>query len=207
MTMISPTATGPRLIEPPLAGTQCSPRMARDSICCLAVAPTTSGRASGQRRITAALALALIAEIEHKQLELVRRIRNQFAHEFSNVGFSDPAVKDLVQALPAHPVAMSSAENPTRRRFESAVEVLLSNLRYRVDEWSKREVPSATLPWFYPIDDSGAMKVSKKVELGVELRDPWLMSLAERAKKISDAGASLWPTRKSLGSNGYYPDT
>src|SRR3989475_6988451 len=34
MTATSPAATGPRPIGPPLAGTQCSPRMARPSICC-----------------------------------------------------------------------------------------------------------------------------------------------------------------------------
>ena len=42
--------SGPRPIGPPLVGTQCSPRMASASICCLAVAPTMAGRASGQRR-------------------------------------------------------------------------------------------------------------------------------------------------------------
>src|SRR5437763_8574744 len=50
MTMISPTATGQRPIGHPLAGTRSSPRKARASICCLAVAPTISGRASGRRR-------------------------------------------------------------------------------------------------------------------------------------------------------------
>ena len=45
-----PTATGPRPIGPPLAGRQSSPRRAGASIYCLAVAPTISGRPSGQRR-------------------------------------------------------------------------------------------------------------------------------------------------------------
>jgi DNA-binding MltR family transcriptional regulator len=134
-------------------------------------------------RITAAFALGLLAESEHKQLDLIRRIRNDFAHTFANVRFSDPAIKDRVQILPAHPVAMSSAEDPTRQRFESAVEVLLSNLRHRLAEWPSQEALPAALPWRYPCDESGAMKISGTVELGVELRDPWLMSLADRAKK------------------------
>src|SRR5258707_7830110 len=50
MTAISPTATGPHPIGPPLVGRQSRPRRARASICCWAVAPTISGRASGQRR-------------------------------------------------------------------------------------------------------------------------------------------------------------
>jgi riboflavin biosynthesis pyrimidine reductase len=50
MAAISPTATGPRPIGPPLAEMQFSPRIAGASICCLAVEPTISGRASGQRR-------------------------------------------------------------------------------------------------------------------------------------------------------------
>src|SRR5271168_489795 len=50
MTALSHTATGPRPIGLPRAGMPRSPRMARASICCLAVAPTISGRASGQRR-------------------------------------------------------------------------------------------------------------------------------------------------------------
>jgi len=49
MTAISPTATGPRPIGPPLAEMQSPPRMAGASICCLAVAPTISGRACGRR--------------------------------------------------------------------------------------------------------------------------------------------------------------
>ncbi len=134
-------------------------------------------------RITAAFALGLIAETEQKQLDLVRRIRNECAHEFTNLGFSDPAVKNRVNALPGHPVALSSAEDPTRRRFETAVEVLLANLRYRLDKWSSRKVPPASLPWFFPVDDLGVMEISETVELEIELRDPWLMSLANRAKK------------------------
>ena len=50
MTAISPTATGPRPIAPPLAEMQSSRCMARGSICCWAGAPTISGRASGRRR-------------------------------------------------------------------------------------------------------------------------------------------------------------
>src|SRR6266550_3044032 len=45
MRTISPTATGPRPIGPPLAGMRSLPRRASASICCLAVAPTISGRA------------------------------------------------------------------------------------------------------------------------------------------------------------------
>src|SRR5438105_9508522 len=43
MTTVSPTAIGPRPIERPLAGTQLSPRRARGSICCLAVARPFEG--------------------------------------------------------------------------------------------------------------------------------------------------------------------
>jgi len=134
-------------------------------------------------RITAAFALGLLSESEQKQLDVVRRIRNDFAHTFANVRFSDPPLPPRVQTLPAHQVAMSSAEDPTRQRFESAVEVLLSNLRHRLDEWSSQEAAPVTMPCCYPCDDSGAMKISGTVELGVELRDPWLTSLAHRAKK------------------------
>lgn len=134
-------------------------------------------------RITAASALGLLSDSEQKQLDMIRRIRNDFAHIFANVGFNDPAIKDRVQTLPAHPVAVSSAEDPTRQRFESAVAVLLSNLRHRLNEWSGQEAAPVTLPSCYPCDDSGAIKISGTVQLGVELRDPWLMSLADRAKK------------------------
>jgi hypothetical protein len=45
-----PYSDCPRPIEPPLAETKSSPRMVSASICCLAVAPTISCRASGRRR-------------------------------------------------------------------------------------------------------------------------------------------------------------
>ena len=133
-------------------------------------------------RITAALALGLLTESEHKQIDLVRRIRNEFAHTFANVKFSDSGIKSRVHLLPTHPISIGSAADPTRRSFETAVEVLLSNLRYRLDMWPKQENPLATLPCCYPCDDKGAIKFSGKVELGVELSDPWLISLGDRFK-------------------------
>lgn len=135
-------------------------------------------------RIMAAFALGLLTESEHKQLEIVRRIRNDFAHEFANVRFSESRIKERVQSLPAHPTVMSSAEDPTRVRFESAVNVLLTNLRHRLDVWASQEAAPITLPWWLPCDGSGVMKISDTVELAVDLRDPWLMSLADRVSRF-----------------------
>src|SRR6266446_3055122 len=75
MTAIFPTATGPRPTGPPLAGTQCSPRMARASICCLAGAPTISGRASGQRHRAVRWRTASMRQ-QNISLPTVRKVLN-----------------------------------------------------------------------------------------------------------------------------------
>jgi hypothetical protein len=70
-----PYTTGPRPMGPPLAEMQSSLRMAGASICCLAVAPTISGRASGQRRRAVRWRTASMRQ-KNMSLPTVRRVLN-----------------------------------------------------------------------------------------------------------------------------------
>lgn len=131
-------------------------------------------------RVNSCYAIGLIAESEYRQLELLRKIRNEFAHSFSHMSFENKRVEDRVRTLPSHG---RRPELNIRGRFESAVDVLVMNLRYRTDVWSKEPPRPMEIPWFYPLDESGAMKLDDTIELAVPLDDPWVNALASGNKR------------------------
>lgn len=46
-------------------------------------------------RIKASYCLGLITDLEHKELQLIRKIRNEFAHHVHGLGFEDDAITTL----------------------------------------------------------------------------------------------------------------
>ncbi len=128
-------------------------------------------------RIDAVCALGLVTTAEYKQLGIIRRIRNDFAHEFVHVSFESESVKDRVSELPLQPLSIRSGHHVLRERFESAVDVLLMNLRFRTEEWSMSDDSVDELPCMMPIDECGVVALKDEIVLACELRDPWLMAL------------------------------
>jgi mannitol operon repressor len=82
-------------------------------------------------RIDAAYAMALIEELEYRELNLIRKIQNEFGHAWRDVGFDSAPVRDLCHALHwlGHPDL--EAEKKPRERFNVAVVILLSDLLWR----------------------------------------------------------------------------
>ena len=70
-------------------------------------------------RIAAAHALNLISDQEFRELSIIRRIRNQFAHEI-NVSFEDQTMKSRVQELSQYRATDDEAES-----FEASVVKLI----------------------------------------------------------------------------------
>jgi mannitol operon repressor len=81
-------------------------------------------------RIAAAHAMGLISEIERRECDLVRKIRNEFAHKVK-MSFDDDRVKGLCSALTYSAKPNGDVTGSTRGRFTTAAVALIVNLTNR----------------------------------------------------------------------------
>jgi hypothetical protein len=83
-------------------------------------------------RICSAYALGLLQKNEYRELNLIRRVRNEFGHSWRGVSFESQRVKHLCHQLPwlGPPEFESTAD--TRSRFATAVAILMVDLLWRV---------------------------------------------------------------------------
>ena len=81
-------------------------------------------------RIAAAHAMGLISEIERRECDLVRKIRNEFAHKVK-MSFDDDRVKGLCSALTYSAKPYGDVTVSTRGRFTTAAVALILNLNNR----------------------------------------------------------------------------
>lgn len=82
-------------------------------------------------RISAAFALGLIEKNEIDELNLVRKIRNEYGHKWKEVTFDDAPIADLCRSLPWSGPKDIEEENKPRARFDFAIIALLSDLLWR----------------------------------------------------------------------------
>ena len=83
-------------------------------------------------RASAAFALGLIQENELKEITLIRKIRNEFGHEWKSLSFETGRVADLTRQLPwLGPAEFEKGAN-CRARFNAAIAILLTDLMWRV---------------------------------------------------------------------------
>lgn len=99
-------------------------------------------------RIRASHCMGLVSEDEYHDLEVIRKIRNMFAHELHALSFSDKKVEDkcaelrLPKRLPRHLDWPPGARNS----FMVAVSILWLELGIRALEHQHRVVPSGFGP-------------------------------------------------------------
>jgi len=83
-------------------------------------------------RASATLCLGLIQENEFKEITLIRKIRNEFGHDWQSISFESGRVSELCMELPwLGPIELENTSTP-RSRFNSAVAILLTDLLWRV---------------------------------------------------------------------------
>lgn len=70
-------------------------------------------------RIKLSFCLGLITELEFKEIEIIRRVRNEFAHKVHGLTFKDQKVHDLCQNL--------KANTPDQKRFSGDARQLFIN--------------------------------------------------------------------------------
>ena len=83
-------------------------------------------------RIKATYSLGLIQQNEYEELNIIRKVRNEFAHSWKKVSFTDNKIKDLCGSLPwVGPEELEESSEP-RARFTFLVSILLADLLWRV---------------------------------------------------------------------------
>ena len=98
-------------------------------------------------RIDTAYALGLIADSERRNLHLVRKIRNEFAHNFNfDLSFETPEIRGLCLALevPESTTLLPGISSTNLQgRFAIAASLLMMGLIYRGQQAQHRVVPAA----------------------------------------------------------------
>jgi DNA-binding MltR family transcriptional regulator len=95
-------------------------------------------------RILAAFAVGCISEREYRDLETIRRIRNEFAHRLS-ISFDDPSIKDRCAALTF--AAQDYVQVSARGKFSTAAVALILNLANRPHYLAQARTTAQ--PWPY----------------------------------------------------------
>lgn len=82
-------------------------------------------------RISACFALGLIQKNEFDELNLIQKIRNEFAHTWDNTDFETGKIKDLCLKLPWAGPSELEVKSNSKQRFNFAIAILLTDLLWR----------------------------------------------------------------------------
>ena len=97
-------------------------------------------------RAAAAAALGLISTREYQELETIRRIRNQFAHDH-RTSFSDQGIVDRCQNLAFSAKDYGDVVVDSRGQFTTAALALILNLTNRSHDVSKKRLEFENWPY------------------------------------------------------------
>jgi DNA-binding MltR family transcriptional regulator len=82
-------------------------------------------------RTLAAYCLGLIQENEFKEINIIRKIRNEFGHHWNRLDFQNKEISKMCSELPWLGPAELEQESDSRMRFNAAVAILLTDLMWR----------------------------------------------------------------------------
>ena len=82
-------------------------------------------------RIKASYSFGLIEENEFKELNIIRKIRNEFGHSWQQVTFKDQKINGLCNNLPWLGPKEMEKESNAKARFNFSVAILLTDLMWR----------------------------------------------------------------------------
>ena len=77
-------------------------------------------------------ALGLIQDNEFDEITKIRKVRNEFGHQWKGVNFDSERIRDLVGALPWDGPQEYEAETRRRSRFTTAAVMLQVDLMWRL---------------------------------------------------------------------------
>lgn len=88
-------------------------------------------------RIKAAYTIGLLTKEQHEDLEIARRVRNAFAHDWEGVSLESPDIKALIGKLHAYAVDQRTPPSNPRERLLQAMTTILMELRVQVTQHLK----------------------------------------------------------------------
>ena len=92
-----------------------------------------SGLGSFHSRVLMSYCLGLIQENEYKKIEIIRKIRNEFAHQWDNISFETQKISNLCNKLPWLGPAWQEKNATLRERFTFNAVVINLDLIWRKD--------------------------------------------------------------------------
>jgi len=100
-------------------------------------------------RIKMAHALGLVTDLEFSECEIIRRVRNMFAHGVHGLTFKDQRLSDLCNNLKANTPDGQRFDGNPRRLFINSVIILSLALWYRPEYAAKYQ--AVTREWSYQL--------------------------------------------------------
>lgn len=97
-------------------------------------------------RIAAALALGLISEDEHHDLEIIRGVRNDFAHRIE-IGFDNPSVTDRCASLRLAAQDYGQVVVGAEGQFSTAAVAMIMRLTNRAEYAARRRLTIESWPY------------------------------------------------------------
>jgi len=84
-------------------------------------------------RLSAAYSLGLIQENEYREINIIRRVRNEFGHKWKEIDFKTQKIHDLCMQLPwlGPDDCTESEKNDPRLRFNFEIAILAFDLIWR----------------------------------------------------------------------------
>jgi hypothetical protein len=98
-------------------------------------------------RIKAAFTFGLLTREQFEDLEIARRVRNAFAHNWEGISIESPDVKALIGKLHAYSFNQAPLASDGRERLLGAISTILIELRVQITE-HKRQSRRAPLVGF-----------------------------------------------------------
>ncbi len=105
-------------------------------------------------RLKLAFGLGLISELEYKECDTIRKIRNEFAHHVHGLTFAVPKLTDLARNLRANTPSGDRFKGDPRQLFINSVIMVSLSFWYRPEyarearasrrEWNHQLVPDET---------------------------------------------------------------
>jgi len=98
-------------------------------------------------RIRMAYALGLITDSEHSECNIIRKVRNEFAHKLHGLTFSDQGIISLCQSLKAHTPEDKRFGGNARQLFINSVVLTSLALWYRPEHCVPHRAQRRTFPY------------------------------------------------------------
>lgn len=96
-------------------------------------------------RMKAAYSIGLLTKEQYEDLEIARKIRNLFAHDWEGVSLERPDIRAMIGQLHGYNFDQSPMTTDTRKRLELSVANVLTELRIQIAQHRKhrRRAPFA----------------------------------------------------------------